>query len=185
MAVAVRRRHSSRRGRHSPVLAGGTACPRRAEARRSALAVHGMQLRSRVGQAILPAAAFQAALRTSTEQPSQTKGFIWPRVLQGSAAKPEKFVRRRGSRLKAGCSQDWLPHERAKAERRAEARRRLKPAPHGLGQLHATNGQSRVAGGTACPAKSVAGFSPPIRCCCARAGVSPPIHQAPLLELRT
>jgi len=34
--------------------------------------------------------------------------------------KPEKFVRRRASRLKACCSQDWLPHERAKACRRPE-----------------------------------------------------------------
>jgi hypothetical protein len=34
--------------------------------------------------------------------------------------KPEKFVKGRASRLKAGCSQDWLPHKRAKAESWAE-----------------------------------------------------------------
>jgi hypothetical protein len=39
-----------------------------------------------VGRAILPAAAFQAAFRDVSE-PSREKG-----------------------RLKAGCSQDWLPH---------------------------------------------------------------------------
>jgi len=30
--------------------------------------------------------------------------------------KPEKFVKGRASRLKAGCSQDWLPHSAAKPQ---------------------------------------------------------------------
>jgi hypothetical protein len=41
-----------------------------------------------VGQAILPAAAFQAAFRTSSGQPFQTKMFLW-----------------------SGSSQRWLPHK--------------------------------------------------------------------------
>jgi hypothetical protein len=103
-----------------------------------------------VGQAIVPAAAFQAAF-----EPGQT---------------PEQFVRRRGSRLKADCTveslvlagkphvgqdgillpignrplrvfipfhgpkahadrQDWLPRESAKAKRPAEAGCRLNACP--------------------------------------------------------
>jgi hypothetical protein len=45
-----------------------------------------------VGQAILPAAAFQAA--------------SWDRV----RASGESRLKVGESRLKAGCSQDWLPH---------------------------------------------------------------------------
>jgi hypothetical protein len=43
-----------------------------------------------VGQAILPAAAFQAALASNRRVSNPGKG-----------------------RLKAGCSQDWLPHTEA------------------------------------------------------------------------
>jgi hypothetical protein len=43
-------------------------------------------------------------------------GFVSCRHRDG---KPEKFVKGRASRLKAGCSQDWLPHKRAKAELKA------------------------------------------------------------------
>ena len=84
------------------------------------LVTHRVWSRNQVGQAILPAAAFQAAFRTWTSQQFQTKGGVFGLVcFKSPAAKPEKFVRRRGSRLKAGCSQDWLPHERAKAEQTA------------------------------------------------------------------
>jgi hypothetical protein len=43
-----------------------------------------------VGQAILPAAAFQAAFTSDG-----------------------RLFARGASRLKAGCSQDWLPHNKA------------------------------------------------------------------------
>jgi hypothetical protein len=47
-------------------------------------------MRANVGQAILPAAAFQAALSGNGRVSAAGK-----------------------SRLKAGCSQDWLPHREA------------------------------------------------------------------------
>ena len=50
----------------------------------STLAIHDMDLRSRVGQAILPAAAFQAAFRTWTGQQLQAKEFLWACVFQES-----------------------------------------------------------------------------------------------------
>jgi len=71
-----------------------------------------------VGQAIVPAAAFQAARKTlSTGDRSVFFGFVSCRYRDG---KPEKFVKGRASRLKAGCSQDWLPHKRAKVQSRAK-----------------------------------------------------------------
>jgi len=40
-------------------------------------------------------------------------GFVSCRYRDG---KPEKFVKGRESRLKAGCSQDWLPHNAAEPQ---------------------------------------------------------------------
>jgi len=83
-----------------------------------------------VWQAIVPAArkaepeaaAFQAALKPGQISRRRARVFFGFVSFRVRAAKPEKLVRRRGSRLKAGCSQDWLPHEGP------SPRGRLKPA---------------------------------------------------------
>jgi hypothetical protein len=81
--------------------------------RPSSLPVRGMLWTSRVGQAILPAAAFQAALRTSRERPPLTIGFLCLVSFNG----PRRSPRNSSDLEEAGCSQDWLPHELAKAVR--------------------------------------------------------------------
>jgi hypothetical protein len=67
-----------------------------------------------VGQAIVPAGGFQAAVDT---EPATHKlgthfsGFVSRRH---RAAKPEKFASSPGGGLKPACSQDWLPHKKPK-----------------------------------------------------------------------
>jgi hypothetical protein len=76
---------------------------------------------NRKGEAFDRAAAFQAALRTWTEQPSRTKGFLRPRVVTRvrREAREIRQTSRKPAAAKIGC-QDWLPHERAKVQRRPE-----------------------------------------------------------------
>jgi hypothetical protein len=57
------------------------------------------------------AAAFQAVLKPEHISRRREGVFLGFVSFRDRTAKPEKFVRRRGSRLKAGCSQDWLPHK--------------------------------------------------------------------------
>jgi hypothetical protein len=45
-------------------------------------------------------------------------GFVFCRYRDG---KPDKFVKGRASRLKAGCSQDWLPHNALRASSQQSA----------------------------------------------------------------
>jgi hypothetical protein len=81
--------------------------------RLSALAIHGAQW----GWQSCLQPPFRRLANPEDWRSRRFFGFVSCRYRDG---KPEKFVKGRACRLKAGCSQDWLPHKRAKAQGRAE-----------------------------------------------------------------
>jgi hypothetical protein len=110
---------------------------RRAEVRRSALAICGMQADALCGRQSCLQAAFQAAVEQTTHAVrSYFSGFV---SRKHRAAKPEKFVAYGAGGLK-GRLQARLPATRkAKGDGRAEARRRLESATRSSNRFQVPN----------------------------------------------
>jgi hypothetical protein len=105
-------------GEQSSPVGFGLACGRQSclqaafQAAFSALAIHG----ARSGRQSCQQPPFRRPANPEHWRSQRFFGFVSCRYRDG---KPEKFVKGRASRLKAGSRQDCLPHKRAKAQQAA------------------------------------------------------------------